>query len=149
MCVCVAMHYWNPPHRPLSSTTSIKPAYSLLTERWETVLQNPEMSNPEGAGLRASQKAEYQQDLQESFRDRRFVAMETTEFLNYANCEILLIGASDNLIQELGEVGEELHDLEEEHEFKMQQTGEEKYIFEELKLDRSKAPIEPLHGEWK
>jgi hypothetical protein len=75
--------------------------------------------------------------------------METTQFLNYANCEILLIGATDNLIQELGEVGEELHDLEEEDEFKVQGSGVEDFIFDELKLEKNNVPIQPLHGEWK
>lgn len=75
--------------------------------------------------------------------------MENTKFLNYANSELLLIGATDNLIQELGEVAEELHKLEEEDEMKVLDVGDVKHIFDELKLEKGKAPVEPLHGEWK
>jgi hypothetical protein len=75
--------------------------------------------------------------------------MENTKFLNYTNTELLLVGATDNLIQELGEVAEELHQLEEEDEMKVLDVGDVKYIFDELKLEKDKAPVEPLHGEWK
>ncbi|KAG2187568.1 hypothetical protein INT44_005257 [Umbelopsis vinacea] len=110
---------------------------------------NPKTSNADGAGLRGRQKATYPDDLQECFSDQRFIAMENTKFLNYTNSELLLIGATDNLIQELGEVAEELHQLEEEDELKVLDVGDVKYIFDELKLDKGKAPVEPLHGEWK
>jgi hypothetical protein len=75
--------------------------------------------------------------------------MDNTKFLNYANCEILLIGATDNLIQELGEVGEELHQMEEEDELKVLDVGISKHIFDELKLEKDQAPVEPLEGQWK
>ncbi|KAH8555535.1 hypothetical protein BGW37DRAFT_139892 [Umbelopsis sp. PMI_123] len=112
-------------------------------------IKNPQKSNPEGAGLRGQQKASYPDELQEGFNDRRFIAMDNTKFLNYANCEILLIGATDNLIQELGEVGEELHQMEEEDELKVLDVGISKHIFDELKLEKDQAPVEPLEGQWK
>ncbi|KAG2179180.1 hypothetical protein INT43_002030 [Umbelopsis isabellina] len=112
-------------------------------------VKNPQKSNPPQAGLRGYQKPDYPQDLQASFQDRRFIAMATTKYLNYQHCELLFIGATQDLLKELGDVGEDLMEREDKDEFEVQDVGVEDYIFKEMKLAKEKVPVEPLQGEWK
>lgn len=75
--------------------------------------------------------------------------MATTKYLNYQNTELLFIGATEDLMKELGDVAEDLMEREEKDEFAIQDAGVEDYIFNEMKLDKEKVPVEPLQGEWK
>ncbi|GBG86743.1 hypothetical protein CBR_g41808 [Chara braunii] len=67
-------------------------------------IKNPEVPAPVGAGggFRSGRKAQYPRHLQETFGSRRFIPLETPEFLEHEGCEFILIPASDNLEQELG-----------------------------------------------
>ncbi|KAF9478230.1 hypothetical protein BDN70DRAFT_880182 [Pholiota conissans] len=77
----------------------------------------------------------------------RFASCETPELLNYKNAQILLIAAregEEGLEKSLGEGrGVALSEVE-------QKEGHEsiRQVFEELKLDISKFPAEPLEGSW-
>jgi hypothetical protein len=75
--------------------------------------------------------------------------LANTKYLNYPYCEFLFIGATDHLLKELGEVGEDLMEMEDKDDFEVQDAGVEDYIFKELKLEKEKVPVEPLQGEWK
>lgn len=75
--------------------------------------------------------------------------MATTKYLNYPYCELLFIGAAEDLLNELGEVGEDLMEMEDKDDFEVQDAGVEEFIFKEMKLDQEKVPVEPLQGEWK
>lgn len=101
-------------------------------------VKNPEKSSPRRAGLSAGQKAEYPKRLQERFKDRRFIPVDPPDFLNYEGAELLLIGASEDLSEELGVR------LEKENENR--NTAE---IFKDLRMRRSEHPVKPLfEGEW-
>ncbi|RUS15457.1 hypothetical protein BC938DRAFT_476933 [Jimgerdemannia flammicorona] len=112
-------------------------------------VKNPDTTNPPYAGLSSHQKAHFPSHLRDAFRGRRFIPVDTTEYLDVDNCEILLIGASEDEVVELGSAGEELHKMELEDEEVVTQLGEDNAIFEELRMDKSKHPVDPLHGEWK
>lgn len=59
------------------------------------------VKNQEIAGIQGSVKANFPKDLQALFRDRRFIAIESIEFLNYANAELLLVGAHSAIPKKL------------------------------------------------
>jgi hypothetical protein len=102
-------------------------------------VKNPEASSPPGAGLEASEKAELPAELQERFRGRRFVPADPPEFLDFRGTEVLLIGARDDVGQELG------LDLESEAE-----RADSESVFRELRVARDQTQTEPLFkGEWR
>ncbi|OZJ02993.1 hypothetical protein BZG36_03133 [Bifiguratus adelaidae] len=111
-------------------------------------VKNPETANPPYAGLSPNQKAEFPQELQEKFRGRRFISLDPPDFLDYDYCEMLLIGASGDVVGELGKAGETLENMEEKDEVNVTKLGEEDAIFKQLKLHKEEHPVEPLHGEW-
>lgn len=106
------------------------------------------MPNPPQAGLGKGQKADFPEDLISQFRGRRFIPVNTPAFLDSVHCELLFIGATEDILRELGDVGEELENMEEEDEVKVTKLGEENSVFEELKLDSRKFPIDALQGKW-
>ncbi|KAF7725977.1 hypothetical protein EC973_009123 [Apophysomyces ossiformis] len=111
-------------------------------------VKNPEKSSPPQAGLSKSQKAEFPKELMETFHDRRFVSMDTPDFLNYDNCELMLIGAKQDVTAELGKTGEALEDLTKEEEERIQYVGPKQTLFDELQLECKDHPIQPLEGKW-
>ncbi|RUS19611.1 hypothetical protein BC937DRAFT_87200 [Endogone sp. FLAS-F59071] len=112
-------------------------------------VKNPEKPNPPYAGLSASQKARFPSHLQEAFHNLRFIPVSTPEYLNVDNCEILLIGTSEDVSSELGPSGKTLHKMEEDDEEEVARLGQDHVIFGELRLKKDKHPAEPLRGEWK
>lgn len=101
-------------------------------------VKNPEQPSPRGAGLSEKRQAEYPKRLQDRFRDRRFIAVDPPDFLDYEGTEILFVGASGDISEELG------IDLDAEGE--TESTAE---VFEELRMEKDRHPVEPLlKGEW-
>ncbi|KAI9492803.1 hypothetical protein BDB00DRAFT_826494 [Zychaea mexicana] len=112
-------------------------------------VKNPDSSAPAQAGLPKRQKAEFPDELKELFENRRFVDMATTtEFLNYSNCELMLVGATEKIETELGNAGKELEKMEKEDEEHVDYVGADQSVFDELELSKKENPIEPLKGEW-
>ncbi|KAI8141519.1 hypothetical protein BJV82DRAFT_518078 [Fennellomyces sp. T-0311] len=111
-------------------------------------VKNPTKSSPSYAGLSSNQKADFPEKLQEAFADRRFVSMDTTEFLNYNNCELMLIGATEKVKEELGNAGKELEKMEEKDEDFVEHVGVDKSVFDALELEKKENPVEPLEGKW-
>ncbi|KAJ8659708.1 hypothetical protein O0I10_004690 [Lichtheimia ornata] len=111
-------------------------------------VKNPEKSSPPSAGLSSKQKADFPKELMEAFADRRFIQMETTEFLNYKDCELMLIGASKNVEKELGKAGKELKEMEKKDEEHIEHVGVDKSVFDELEIEKSQNPGSPLQGDW-
>lgn len=102
-------------------------------------IKNPEQGSPRAAGLSEEKQAAYPKILQKAFRDRKFVEADPPRFLDYEGTEFLLISASDDVSDELGV---QLHTDRE------QETTAD--IFQDLKLDKDKHPLEPLfQGKWK
>lgn len=101
-------------------------------------VKNPEQPSPRGAGL-SGQKADFPNKLQNRFHDRRFIAVDPPDFLDHEGAELLLVGASDDISEELGIT---LNAQEE--------TAEKAEIFNDLRMRKTEHPIEPLfEGEWR
>jgi len=92
------------------------------------------------------EKVNYPPELQEAFKDRKWASANPVELLNYDKVELLLIGASEDVVKEFGEVGEVLEQMEKLDEKRL--TDEK--LFQELHLNKKEHPPEPLlKGEWK
>lgn len=101
-------------------------------------IKNPEASSPEGMGLPAEEKVDLPEHLQSRFQERRFVTAEPTEFLDYPGVELILIGASADISEELG--------IELDPASETEDTAE---ILNDLRMRKSRHPIKPLFtGEW-
>jgi hypothetical protein len=101
-------------------------------------VRNPEAPAPPQAGLRCEQRPEYPRALRERFRGRRFGELDPPDYLDYEGAELLLIGAADDPVAELG------IRLDPERE-----SAASADVFHDLRLERDKHPLEPLfHGDW-
>jgi hypothetical protein len=101
-------------------------------------VKNPEAPSPPEVGLAPDEAARYPRPLQEIFHGRRFVPADPPELLDYPGTQLLLIGASANVREELGV------DLDPQRED--ERTAE---IFRDLHIARSQHPVEPLFkGKW-
>lgn len=101
-------------------------------------VKNPDKPAPKGAGLAKHEAAKFPKKLQKIFADRRFVSVETPEFLDVEGAELVLIAASDDIKAELG-IELDPRDA----------TGSRAKILRDLRLRKSEHPIEPLlEGEW-
>jgi len=100
-------------------------------------VKNPEAGSPRGAGLKEDEQADYPEDLQEVFRDRRF-ARECLDLLNYEGAEFVLVGARRDPEREYGV------DLEAE------EAGyEDADTIRRLRMVKSRHPVKPLfEGAW-
>src|SRR5690606_39241397 len=65
-------------------------------------VKNPEAPSPSSAGLRGAQKAELPGALMERFRGRRFADLDPPEFLDHEGTELMFVGASEDVKEELG-----------------------------------------------
>ncbi|ERN12545.1 hypothetical protein AMTR_s00025p00202950 [Amborella trichopoda] len=65
-------------------------------------IKNPEQPSPPSVGLQSERKPMFPAHLQENFGNRRYAPADPPDFLNYERCEFLLIGASDDIEEELG-----------------------------------------------
>ena len=102
-------------------------------------IKNPQGSSPQGTGLPAEEKADLPEHLQNLFEERRFVPADPPEFLDYPGTELILIGASGDVEEELG--------IELDPATETEDTAE---ILNDLRMRKSRHPIEPLFtGEWK
>jgi hypothetical protein len=112
----------------------IKKAGSMVVS-----IKNPDASGPAGTGLEPEQTADLPQELQDRFRGRRFIPADPPSLLNYEGVELILIGAGDEVPEELKE------------QFTADDDGDAADLpaLEELKLDSPDHPTKPLFsGEW-
>lgn len=101
-------------------------------------IKNPEKPAPRNAGLPEEREADYPSDLADRFRDRRFAEADPPRFLDYEGSQFVLISASEDVEAELG--------IELDPARESESTAE---IFNDLRLEKSKQPVEPLfEGEW-
>jgi hypothetical protein len=101
-------------------------------------IKNPEKGQPKAAGLRPEEKAEYPQEKQDVFRERRF-AREDPELLDYEGTEFVLVGAREN--------PEEGYGLDLEPEQEDARTAD---MLKDLRIAKSRHPVEPLfEGKWR
>ena len=96
------------------------------------------MPSPPGTGLDETRRADFPKGLRDRFRGRRFISVDPPDFLNYEGAEILFIGSSQDVSEELG------LQLDPEHE--TEATAE---IFNDLRIEKSLHPLTPLlKGNW-
>lgn len=76
---------------------NVEPEASFLIQ-----VKNPQHGAPPNAGLQNRRKAAFPEHLLEKFGSYRFVAADPPDLLNYEGCEFILIGASDDIEEELG-----------------------------------------------
>jgi hypothetical protein len=101
-------------------------------------VKNPEQPSPPGAGLGEERQVSFPRTLQGRFRSRRFIPVDPASFLNYEGVEVLLIGASDDVTEEL--------DVQLQPQEETSATAE---IFTDLGLQKSRHPMKPLfEGVW-
>jgi hypothetical protein len=101
-------------------------------------VKNPEAPSPPESGLSPKEAAKYPKEQQERFRGRRFLPADPPELLDHPGAQLLLIGASTDVRDELG------LDLNPERE--TERTAE---IFRDLHLAKSEFKVEPLFkGKW-
>lgn len=102
-------------------------------------VKNPEQPAPPGVGLAEDEQPELPLRLQERFHGRRFVPVDPPAFLDQEGSEILLIGAGEDVSQELG--------ISLDPQWETLETAE---IFSDLHLERSQHPLQPLfEGKWR
>jgi hypothetical protein len=101
-------------------------------------VKNPEAPSPPEAGLSPKEAAKYPNELQENFHGRRFLPADPPELLDHPGAQLLLVGASTDVRDELG--------LDFNPERETERTAE---IFRDLHLAKSQFKVEPLFkGKW-
>jgi hypothetical protein len=117
----------------------VQRAFNILEEASYIIsVKNPEAPSPPGTGLDERRRAHFPAELRERFKGRRFIAVDPPDFLDYEGAEILLIGASPDVEEELG--------LRLNPERETEATAE---IFNDLRIEKSVHPLAPLFkGKW-
>jgi hypothetical protein len=117
----------------------VQRAFNIAPEgRFVISVKNPEAGSPAGAGLEGDRRADFPDELMERFGDRRWVAADPPEFLDYEGAELVLIGGRDEAAVDLGV------DLEPQPE-----DEDSAEVFKDLLLDKSERTIKPLfEGTW-
>jgi len=90
-------------------------------------------------GLTPEKAAHYPPALMEEFQNRRYARLKP-DFLDFEGAELMFVGASDNLVEELGKAGEELEEDERVDAKKLSDAQ----LFEELRMGKEDHPPEPL-----
>jgi hypothetical protein len=100
--------------------------------------RNPEISAPPNLGPPDHERRELPGRVHARFRGRRFVPADSPDFLDREGTEFVLIGAEQDVSEELGVT------LNAQHE-----TMETAEIFNELHLEPREHPLKPLfEGKW-
>ncbi|KAK9694984.1 hypothetical protein K7432_013198 [Basidiobolus ranarum] len=112
-------------------------------------IKNPEADNPPNLGLPDEEKTGFPERLQQKFKGRKWAPLDTTDFLEHESCEMVFIGATDQVHHENAEVDEYLREAVEADKLNWHQRdqGEEVHIIKKLKLS-DETPTESLFGEW-
>lgn len=101
-------------------------------------VKNPDAPSPPNMGLDETRRAKLPKKLRDRFRNRRFISVDPPEFLDYEGTELLSIGASKGVSQELG------IEIAPEHE-----AESEAAVFRDLRLESSLHPVKLLfEGTW-
>jgi hypothetical protein len=101
-------------------------------------VKSPDVDSPPGAGLPEEDRAERPQRLREQFHGRRFIPVDPPDFLDREGAELVLIGAEEDVFDELG-VRLNPH----------RETIETAELFTDLRMERDAHPLKPLfEGRW-
>ena len=83
-------------------------------------------------------------ELEKTFGGRKWSKVNPVQLLDYAGIELLLIGASANVREDLGDEGKEL-EITEQLDAK---AITESKLFQELKMHHKNHPAQALFGQW-
>jgi hypothetical protein len=101
-------------------------------------VKNPDVDTPPGVGLPDDDRAELPERLRQRFHGRRFVPVDPPDFLDREGAEVVLIGADEDVFEELGVR------LNPQHE-----TLDTAELFNDLRMERTQHPLKPLfEGRW-
>ena len=101
-------------------------------------VKNPDVDAPPGVGLPEQDQADLPQRLRDRFHGRRFIPADPPDFLDREGTEFVLIGADEDVFEELGVR------LDPERE-----TIETAELFNDLRMERTAHPLKPLfEGRW-
>jgi hypothetical protein len=101
-------------------------------------VKNPDVDAPPGVGLPEEDRADLPQRLRRRFHGRRFIPVDPPDFLDREGTEFILIGADEDVFEELGvrldPQRETIHTAE---------------LFNDLRMERTAHPLKPLfEGRW-
>jgi len=105
-------------------------------------------------GLSAGQKASYPKELQDKFEGKSWMPVEPTKLMDYEGAQLLLIGAKENIVEELGQVGKDLEETASEEEYELGDRDHryklaEEEVFHALHMHHKEHPAQPLlKGIW-
>lgn len=105
-------------------------------------------------GLSWKQRASYPKELQDKFEGKHFVPVEPTSLMDYEGAELILIGAKENIVEELGKVGKDLEETASEEEYELGEKDHrfklaEEEVFHQLHMHHKEHPAQPLlKGKW-
>lgn len=105
-------------------------------------------------GLSVKQRADYPKDLQDKFEGKHFIPVEPTSLLDYDGAEVMVIGAKENIVEELGKVGKDLEHTAEVEEYELGERDHrynlaEEEVFKGLHMHHKEHPAKPLlEGKW-
>lgn len=117
---------------PVQKALKIAPEGSIILS-----VKNPDKPSPRSVGLGEAREADYPKTLRKKFGSRRFAAAEP-ELLDYEGAEFVMIGADEDVSEDLG--------IELEGEAETEKTAD---LLKQLHLARSRHPAEPLFkGGW-
>ena len=94
-----------------------------------------------------AQDADFPQDLREKFGDYRWISIDTTRFLDFPKCLLLLVGARRDIVRELRDAAQEVQQ-QEAHDFSENPDKTRKTALSELSLKPSDVRFGPLYGEF-
>lgn len=116
----------------------VQEAFHIEREgRFVIAVKNPRAGSPAGVGLDGDRRADFPEELKGRFGDRRWVAADPPEFLDYEGAELVLVGGR--------EAGDDLGiGLEPQPE-----TEDDAEVFKDLHLEKTDRTIRPLfEGTW-
>lgn len=102
---------------------------------WIISVKNPEASSEKG--LTPEKKADFPKELLDRFQNRKFIPLDTPDYLNYPGAELLLIGEKSTPKEKWGNTIKELF-----------ASFQHRDISEALAIKRSAIPTKPLSGVW-
>ncbi len=122
-----------------STPGEVQQAFNIRPEgRFVIAVKNPAATSPPGVGLELDRQPDFPDQLKVRFGDRRWVSVDSPEFLDYEGAELVLIGGRDDLGADLG-IDLQAHPTDEE-------TAD---VFRELHMEKSERTIKPLvRGTW-
>jgi hypothetical protein len=123
------------PERP----GEVQEAFNIPREgSYIITVRNPDADAPPGAGLPEDDRVDLPRRLRERFHGRRFVPVDPPDFLDREGTEFVVIGADEDVFEELGVR------LDPQHE-----TIETAELFNDLRMERTAHPLKPLfEGRW-